>query len=74
MNVDLSRFKVVYGEKVLHAISLMAVDFDGDWERHKENPINKPKLITILAINEDGNVIEINDESWMFQFIPIVQK
>lgn len=74
MNIDLSRFKVVYGEKVLHAISLQGVDFDGEWERHKEKPINKPKFITILATNEDGNVIEINDESWMFQFVPIVQR
>ena len=37
------------------------------------NPINKPKFIIILAKNEDGNVIEIHDEAWMFQFIPIVQ-
>lgn len=74
MNIDLSRFKVVYGEKVLHVISLQGVEFDGDWETHKANLINKPKFITILAINEDGNVIEIHDEAWMFQFIPIVQK
>lgn len=74
MNIDLSRFKVVYGDKVLNAISLQGVEFDGDWEKHKEKVINKPKFIAILAINEDGNVIEIHDESWMFQFIPIVQK
>jgi len=74
MNIDLSRFKVVYGEKVLRAISLQAVEFDGDWEKHQSSLINKPKFITILAINEDGNVIEIRDEAWMFQFIPIAQK
>ncbi|ADL03351.1 hypothetical protein [Lacrimispora saccharolytica] len=44
MNVDLSRFKVVYGEKVLHAISLQGVEFDGDWEKHQANQINKPKF------------------------------
>lgn len=74
MNIDLSRFKVVYGEKVFNAISLQDVRFDEDWDKHQANLINKPKFITILAINEDGNVIEIHDEAWMFQFIPIVQK
>ena len=74
MNTDLSRFKVVYGEKVLNAIALIDVRFDDDWEEHQKRMVNKPKFITILAINEDGNVIEIHDESWMFQFIPIVQK
>ncbi|SEU24204.1 hypothetical protein SAMN05443270_3756 [Lacrimispora sphenoides] len=74
MNIDLSRFKVVYGEKVLNAISLQEVSFDGDWEEHQKHTINKPKFITVLAINEDGNIIEIHDEAWMFQFIPIVQK
>lgn len=74
MNLDLSRFKVIYDEKVFNAISLQGVEFDGDWEKHKENAINKPKGLIILAINEDGNVIEIHDEAWMFQFIPIVHK
>jgi hypothetical protein len=34
MNIDLSRFKVIYKEKVLKAISLQAVEFpeDTDWE------------------------------------------
>jgi hypothetical protein len=72
--MDLSRFKVVYGEKVLHAISLQGVELDGDYEKRKQNTINKPKCLTILAINEDGNIIEIHDEAWMFQFIPIVHK
>ncbi len=74
MNIDLSRFKVLYGEKVFNAISLQDVRFDEDWEKHQANLINKPKFITILAINEDGNIIEIHDEAWMFQFVPIVQK
>lgn len=70
MNIDLSRFKVVYGEKVLKALSLQEVVFPDDivWDTiHK-----KPKIIEILVINEDGNIEALRDESWMFQFIPIL--
>lgn len=71
MNVDLSRFKVVYGDKVLKAIALMDVFFgDIDFEAtHK-----KPKIIEILVINENGNIEALRDESWMFQFIPNLDK
>ena len=70
MGIDLSRFKVVYGEKVLKAVSLQEVTFDGntDWDAIKK----KPKLIEILVINEDGNIEALRDEAWMFQFIPIL--
>ena len=70
MGIDLSRFKVIYDDKVLRALSLQDVDFDKDieWESvHK-----KPKFIEILVINEDGNIEALRDESWRFQFIPII--
>lgn len=70
MNIDLSRFKVVYGSTVLNALALTEVVFpdDTNWEEvHK-----KPKLIEILVINEDGNIEAIRDEAWRFQFIPIL--
>lgn len=70
MGIDLSRFKVVYGEKVLKAVSLQGIEFDEniDW-----NSISKkPKFIEILVINEDGNIEVLKDEAWMFQFIPIL--
>lgn len=76
MNIDLSRFKVVYGDKVLNAVALTDYLFG---EKGYPNPdsecvIHKLKFITILAINEDGNIIAICDEAWRFQFIPIVTK
>ena len=39
-----------------------------------EKVIAKPKFLTVLAINEDGNIIAICDEAWMFQFLPIKGK
>ncbi len=67
MQIDLSKYKVVYGETVFKAISLQRVEFaeDTDWKA----TFKKPKFIEILAINEDGNIISIYDEAWMFQFI-----
>ena len=70
MNIDLSRFRVVYNEKVLKALSLNDIFFDvnEDWDALRK----KPKRIEILVINEDGNIELIKDEAWMFQFIPIL--
>ncbi len=67
MGIDLSRFKVVYGEKVLKAISLQTVEFAENTDF--KDTYKKPKFIEILAVNEDGNIIAIRDEAWMFQFI-----
>lgn len=70
MNIDLSRFKVVYGEKVLKPLSLQEVIFD---ENVEWNAIRKkPKFIEVLVINEDGNIEALRDENWMFQFVPIL--
>lgn len=74
MQIDLSRFKVVYDEKVLNALAV-----DGMLFRENEPiPIDcagivKPQFLTIYALNEDGNIVLITDEAWRFQFLPIVK-
>ncbi len=73
MGIDLSRFKVIHGEKVLNAVALMDVIFD-NMDFDKRETVEKPKFIDVLAINEDGNIISIRDEAWTFQFIPIIAK
>ena len=72
MNIDLSRFKVVYKDKVLNALSLQEIIIpeDTNWESIYKNP----KFIEILVINEDGNIEVLRDETWMFQFIPVLNK
>ena len=72
MGIDLSRFKVVHGDKVFNAIALMEVYMPENVEWDKRDIVLKPKFIDVLAINEDGNIISIHDEAWTFQFIPIV--
>lgn len=72
MGIDLSRFKVVHGDKILNAVALMEVKMpDGiNWEARET--VIKPNMLDILAINEDGNIISIMDEAWTFQFLPII--
>lgn len=76
MGIDLSRFKVVYGERVLNAIALDSVTFSEDTFPRPENKgtLFKPKFLSVMAINEDGNIVVICDEAWMFQFLPICKK
>lgn len=68
--VDLSRFKVVYDNKVLNALSLMEIVFADNVQM--DDIHKKPKLIEILVINEDGNIEVLRDEAWRFQFIPFL--
>lgn len=76
MNIDLSRFKVVYKERVLNAVALENVYFDENRfpEPKSEGCYFKPKFLSVVVINEDGNIVVICDEAWMFQFVPIVTK
>ena len=70
MGIDLSRFKVVYDNKVLNALCLQDILFPEGTDytvRHK-----KPEIIEVIVINEDGNIEAIRDDAWRFQFIPIV--
>lgn len=72
MLTDLSRFKVIHGDKVLNAVALAEIRMPEGMNWEDRETIVKPKLIDVLAINEDGNIISIMDEAWRFQFLPIV--
>lgn len=72
MVIDISRFKVIHGDKVLNAIAIMNVGMPGGICWDDRDTIIKPETIEVLAINEDGNLVSIMDEVWTFQFLPIV--
>lgn len=73
--IDLSRFKVVYKERVLNAVALENIAYKaGQFPGWDAQAYTKPQFLTILAINEDGNIVAICDEAWMFQFLPIKGK
>lgn len=71
--MDVSRFKVIYSDKVLHAISVECMEFADDSCPECARTV-KPKFIDVIAINEDGNIIVVRDEAWRFQFIPVLRK
>ena len=72
--ISLSGFRVVHGDKVLNALAIMEWRMSEDYFNEEKRPEKaKPKFLDIMAINEDGNVVFIHDESWRFQFIPIVK-
>lgn len=73
MGIDLSRFKVIHGEKVLNAVALMEVRFN-NMNYNERETIETPDFIEVLAINENGNIVSIHDEAWTFQFVPIITK
>ena len=72
MNIDLSRFKVVYRDKVLNALSLREIMFPED--TNFDATYKRPELIEILVIDEDGNIESLRDEAWKFKFIKILYK
>ena len=68
MGVDVSRFKVIYGEKIFRAIAIMNMYMP----KVQTYTIAQPNFLHILAINEEGNIVSINDEAWKFQFLPVI--
>ena len=73
--IDVSNFKVVYGDKVLNALAIMYYQFrEEQGYPEKRKSIEKAKFLDVLAINEDGNIVSIYDEAWRFQFLPKVNK
>lgn len=72
MRIDISRFKVVHGDKILNAIALMEVRMPEGVNWEARETVVKPNMLDILAINEDGNIVSIMDEAWTFQFLPII--
>ena len=69
MGTDMRGFKVVYKERVYNALE-MVCSFEG--EARKETGESEPKFLTVLVLNEDGNVKILEDKAFMFQFIRIV--
>lgn len=68
-NIDLRGFKVIHGEKLLNAVALVNIDFGDNIK--KEDIYLKPKFIEIIAINEEGNILNIHDECCRFKFVRI---
>jgi hypothetical protein len=71
MNTDLSRFKVIYGERVLKTVALSEVEHKADFD-YRSVGYRSFSMLTVLVIDDNGNLKAIRDEAWRFQFIPII--
>lgn len=73
--INLKGFKVIHGDKVLNALEILGFDMPEDfYDGEKRKQFTKPRFLEVVAINEDGNIVIINDEAWTFQFVPIINK
>ena len=73
--IDVSNYRVVYGDKVLNALAVINWEFSEErLEFETRKSIIKAEFLEVLAINEDGNIVSIYDEAWRFQFIPKLGK
>ena len=75
MPIDLTRYKVIYNDRVLRALCLECVHYGANYPTpNHDGPacVSSPEYLTILAINEDGNLEAICAEAWRFQFIPVI--
>ena len=64
--ININNYDVIYDERVYKC-----VDMDMMFENMVGNQagVDKPKFLTVVCINEDGNIILVHDESWRFRFI-----
>lgn len=65
MPINMSAYKVVYKDRVYRTVAIVGMDFPKEGE--------EPDRITVLVIDENGNIKHITDKTKMFQFIPVIQ-
>ncbi len=71
MPINMSAYKVVHKNMVYRTVAIVRMIFS---ENFKENDMNEePESITVLVIDENGNIKHITDKTKMFQFIPVIQ-
>lgn len=65
MGIDMSNFKMIYKDQVFNVININPVFGEGKGD----SGIEKPKFINAMCIDENGEIIIIDDEAWMFKFV-----
>jgi hypothetical protein len=69
--IDLSKYKVIYKDKVFRAIAIDYLDFPPAMTE-KESFCMLPKKIGILFINENGQLSSLVADASLFQFVPVI--
>ena len=68
--INLRGMRVVYSERVYRALAITGYAVNERREREPKKGRTQIKHMAVMVINEDGNVVIIDDEAWMFQFFP----
>ena len=69
MGIDITRFKVVYNNRVLRALALMQVVIDNMDEDLHNFAWHSPTMLEIIVIDEDGYIRVVRDKAEKFQFL-----
>ena len=64
MPVSMNTYNVAYKSRVYKAVAIVNMIFPEEGE--------EPYNITVLVIDENGNIKHITDKTKMFQFIPVI--
>ena len=65
MGINVENYKVIYNDVVYNPLNINPIfgEYKGD------EKFQKIKFIQMIFINEDGNLVSVEDEAWMFKFV-----
>ena len=65
MGINVENYKVIYNDVVYNPLNINPI-----FGEYKDNEkFQKIKFIQMIFINEDGNLVSVEDEAWMFKFV-----
>ena len=73
MPISLIGMKVIYKERVYRGLAVVHFELDDKKRERGEVICEKIKRMGIVAIDSDGQAIFLEDEGWMFQFLPEIK-
>ena len=68
--IDLRGMRVVYSERVYRALAIIRYSSKVFETGTPQSGRIQIEHMGVMVINEDGNAMIIDDEAWMFQFLP----
>lgn len=66
---SMNGYKVVYKDEVFNCLYIEFAEYEEYSGNLPPTGERKPKFLTVVIINKDGQLVSLHDEAWMFQFI-----
>jgi len=67
--MDMTKFKMIYKERVYYPLTICPT-WSGEQKRESATSFT-PMFLDVTYVDEDGMIRQIEDESFMFQFVRI---